>query len=70
MRFTYPIAIVLALAGLAPAFAANQNVKLTSYHYDACTCHFGYGASCQIAAACTATGGKCGATCTLPHQPE
>jgi hypothetical protein len=70
MRFTYPIVVVLALAGLVPAFAANHDVKETSYHYDACTCHFGYGASCQIAVACIASGGKCGSTCVPPRQSE
>ena len=71
MRFTYSVVIVLALAGLTPAFVADQNtIRESHYHYTACSCHFGYGSACQTAVSCATEGGRCSGSCVPPRQPE
>jgi hypothetical protein len=66
MRITLSAFIVLALVGLAPQYAAAQNgsPKMSSYHYETCTCHFGYGNVCTSTVSCNGSGGRCSGSCT------
>jgi hypothetical protein len=66
MRITWSAIIVLALIGLAPysATAQNGNIKTSSYRYETCTCHFGYGNVCTTAVSCNNGGGRCSGSCT------
>jgi hypothetical protein len=68
MRITLSALFVLTIAGLAPGHAATQNANSTktAYHYETCSCHFGYGNVCLVTASCDSGGGHCVATCTPP----
>ncbi len=65
MRTIWPAVLVLSLAALAPASASARNI-LGKYHYDTCSCHFGYGNVCQNGAACVSEGGRCAGSCRPP----
>jgi hypothetical protein len=68
MRITWSVIIVLALAGLAPGSAVAQGANKTAsnYHYETCTCRFGYGSVCVAAVSCDSGGGGCSGSCTPP----
>jgi hypothetical protein len=71
MRYVCSVVIALALAGLAPAFAANQTtIKEGRDRYTSCSCHFGYGNSCQTTIACSNEGGRCSGSCVIPREGE
>ena len=63
MRLSLLSAMLLALAGLtiAPAFA--EVGESPRYHYETCTCTFGYGKACATAVSCTNEGGYCSGSC-------
>ena len=65
MRTIWPVVLVLALAALAPFSARARNTE-SKYHYNTCSCHFGYGNVCQDGTACVTEGGRCAGSCTPP----
>ena len=65
MRTIWSVVPVLALAALAPSPASARNT-ISKYHYDTCSCHFGYGNVCQNSAACENEGGHCAGSCRPP----
>ncbi len=72
MRITWSALIAVAVAGLASSYAAAQtangtpitNATKSAYHYNTCSCHFGYGNVCIVTEACDSGGGHCSGWCT------
>jgi hypothetical protein len=60
MRLTLTGLALMALVGLIPASAAAE-VGNPRYHYETCSCHFGYGNSLTPAVSCASEGGYCSA---------
>ena len=63
MRLSLVGLVLLALAGLTTAPAIAENGEQTRYHYETCTCTFGYGNACATAVSCTSEGGYCAGPC-------
>jgi hypothetical protein len=36
----------------ATSASAEEEEKTSRFHYETCNCHFGYGDTCQVVAAC------------------
>jgi hypothetical protein len=53
---------LLILLSITRAFAFSS-AQGGNYHYDYCTCHFGYGNTCAVVESCGAMGGRCSGTC-------
>jgi hypothetical protein len=74
MRIAFVGAVLVGLAtiGIPLSSAGARNANMTPrYHYDACSCRFGYpGSACVSDVACTAEGGRCAESCIPPAQPE
>jgi hypothetical protein len=71
MRFAFLGLVAMGLALVGPAFssAAQSGEMKSSYHYEACVCHFGYPSNaCVPAVACSSEGGRCAESCLLPPQ--
>jgi hypothetical protein len=68
MRVALFAITVLGLAGFAPGYAAAQSTGSVkaSYHYDTCSCRFGYGSVCVASVSCASNGGHCSGTCSPP----
>ena len=63
MRISLLGAVLLGLAGLATTPATAEVGEQTRYHYEMCTCTFGYGQACATAVSCTNEGGYCSGSC-------
>ena len=57
------LAVVVALTDLTTASALAEVGEQTRYHYEMCTCTFGYGKACATAVSCTNEGGYCSGSC-------
>jgi hypothetical protein len=67
MRLTLMGMALIALIGLTATSAAAEEAEKTSrFHYETCNCHFGYGDTCQVVAACVSEGGYCSRSCNSP----
>ena len=56
-----------AVIGLTSTSATAEEEDRTSrFHYETCNCHFGYGDTCQVIAACASEGGYCSRPCNSP----
>jgi hypothetical protein len=67
MRVTWIAVAALSLAAAGSTLAnAQTNRSATKYHYETCSCHFGYGNVCMVAVSCNTGGGRCAGRCTLP----
>jgi hypothetical protein len=67
MRLTLMGIALIALIGLtATAPGAVEAEKTSRFHYERCNCHFGYGDTCQVVAACVSEGGYCSRSCNSP----
>lgn len=69
MRVTWIMVAALsfvAAAGSTSANAQKSNRNTTKYHYETCSCRFGYGDVCMVAVACNTGGGRCAGKCVLP----
>ena len=63
---------LVALAGLTPVPASAEIGYMTRYHYEACTCTFGYPENaCVVKTSCLSEGGHCLAPCheEAPQSP-
>jgi hypothetical protein len=66
MRVSLIGVALIALIGLSSISAAAEEEDRTSrFHYETCNCHFGYGDTCQVAAACASEGGYCSRSCNI-----
>jgi hypothetical protein len=64
MRLPLISLALVALAGLTPAPASAEIGYMTNYHYEACTCSFGYlENACMVRNSCVTEGGRCLAPC-------
>jgi hypothetical protein len=63
MRLLLTGLALMAVVGLAPAPASAEIGDMTRFHYESCTCTFGYGNARVTATACRNEGGYCSASC-------
>jgi hypothetical protein len=63
MRLSLLSLALLTLAGLTTAPAIAEVGDTSRYHYETCTCTFGYGKACVTAVSCTSEGGYCSGSC-------
>ena len=62
--FVICFAMTLALINLVPSSSRAEIGSVSRYHYDTCSCQYGYpGRACVAAVACTSSGGRCAAKC-------
>jgi hypothetical protein len=66
MRLSLIGLALMALVNLTPA-SATAEVGNGRFHYETCSCHFGYGSSPAAAVSCASEGGYCSAL--RPHRP-
>jgi hypothetical protein len=66
MRLPLISLALVALAGLTPAPAGAEIGYMTRYHYETCTCEYGYlENACVVKNSCVSEGGHCLAPCHL-----